>query len=494
MNAKLRHYPAFADTAPVKSVDDCDSARQFMRAYANYKQAHPDFDFHEPLGTPPKPPSPLPSLPEPKLEVQKILNGTPVHVGPVVQLQGPPGSATKGGLASVSDCSGTFIAKNWILTAAHCLVQPFSGDLDEGGAPAYVLDDAGNPILDDAGQPTFVIEGFRQWTILWGDASGMAIPSSNTPSSPDVAARLVTYAYQYIDHRWVGSGFPDLGLLYLPSTQVDQYLPGSPDLGSAMPLSLVPPDGTQNGTSYGWGPNPNLQLEEADWPIPFADYVTDSTVDQWALKLVLPGTQGTSFSGPLECHGDSGGPAVRLNEMNFIGNAIQVGVAGFVDPLVNAGQTCFSTPGDKLYWTRTDLAFDFIEQHLQLWTPGFSCRRTYTTGGTPDYANCWGLACNDDSDCSVLGDGFYCGGSAAIVQAAVQALGQTGCPGCAGAGVNDCSCVVGQCLPTAAIVSAGRACTTDSDCAPDAPTCVFSDAGDDGGAIGICEPSPDGGP
>jgi hypothetical protein len=49
INNKLRHFPQFANAVGIHCVRDCEGARAFNRAYAEYERAHPEFDLNEPM-------------------------------------------------------------------------------------------------------------------------------------------------------------------------------------------------------------------------------------------------------------------------------------------------------------------------------------------------------------------------------------------------------------------------------------------------------------
>jgi hypothetical protein len=58
MNRKLRSFPDFASAAGIRCVRDCESARAFTKAYAQYSRVHPGFDADQIVE--PDPPEPLP--------------------------------------------------------------------------------------------------------------------------------------------------------------------------------------------------------------------------------------------------------------------------------------------------------------------------------------------------------------------------------------------------------------------------------------------------
>ncbi len=515
MNAKLKYYQDFASKAGVSTVSDCASARLFERAYATYLGAHPGFDLHQPLGLGPHgPPPALPShIPPAQVQVQKILNGTSVQAAPVVQIQLFNAVGNETGL-----CSGTFIAKNWILTAAHCLpgVGPTFNDAGALAlSPEFLsyFSDSGAPLLTAggtntvSGAPAFVMEGYAGAVIYWAAApADEAIPGNSRidtsagvpPDNPNVADTLIALVYQYVDHRWTGwseyfdevaaggqqldgstlplasidiDGF-DVALIYVPPTY-DADLPGSPDNGSAMAVSLVPSQ--DNGSFFGWGlgtSTNSTQLSQGVLPSPFTE-----------LGDFLSFTVPSGYSGPVVCHGDSGGPAVRV--VNIPTDDAGAGGAGFaivgvtheVDSL---NPSCGQNAGDRMNWVRTDVELDFINSTIQRWEPQFSCRTiTDANTGQADFAECWGTPCNGPFDCNL--PNTTCVG----LQQFTLGYGQM-CPGCAFTDPSGgCGCVKGECLPNVSPSTMGQSCVTDSECGSDAPTCVLPP--DDGGAIGTCQ-------
>jgi hypothetical protein len=269
MNNKLKHYPALAKEASLSSVSDCATARIMYTAYAAYQQAHPGFDRYEPIEVLPAPPPRPPRQPSVS-SVQKIYNGTAVtgsdvNAQPIVLIQYntnipvttvlcntiPAECITNDAGALVVRpqvyCTGTFISRNWILTAAHCLFKsgaslPFDDQFTSGS-------DGGENI-----PPQW--ERWYPWTVSWPNADGNA--------TVGLASRVLTAdALQIPDPRYIGvmdytqveapsaTSTPfDSALIYLPPDDNDGNLPPDPTT-SAMALSQVIPDSTTSLQAFG---------------------------------------------------------------------------------------------------------------------------------------------------------------------------------------------------------------------------------------------------
>jgi hypothetical protein len=436
MNAKLRHFPDFAAHAGVSDVVDCATGRAFMAAYSAYESAHPGFDANQPLDAPP--PSARPPLPPPHapavFEVNKILNGTPVQNAPVVRISGGPIKQTASGPVSAV-CTGTFIAKNWIATAAHCV------------APVPI-DQAGNPTGDPNFTPTLLpiiekLSGWFGWTIDWADTNGMAIGPDGSVPGPQVAAELRTIALQYPDPRWVGysefqtvGAYPnDFALLYLFHDN-DAFLPPNPDaFGSTMRVSLKSPQLSETPTYYGSGLSNGLILLSQVGTYPPGTF----SVNDFADSVLVP----PSYTGPSVCEGDSGGPLVRTISIGP-GGAQSQSIYGVLSSIKNAAMLCAGS-GSTVFWARADQEIGWINRAMKEWNgQSFFCDELPQTGGTdPEFAQCWGRPCASDMDCQPTST---MAGVQAVTSFCDRPLaGNNGvCPVCAPA--QNCDCVVGQCL------------------------------------------------
>lgn len=426
---KLKHYPALASEYGRTSVSTCDEARSFMSAFHSFRQSHPAFDAHEALDlphvTPPRPPGFTPDL-----QITKLLNAQVESNSPVVRLCSNRGTTARcdpNDPANAGDlCTGTFIAKNWIATAAHCMGFGLGLDIFNPEAGGVPLPDGGFEIV-----PSGAWHGWYPWTIAWTDGSGSPIPPGATlPDNGSVAAELTTLALQYPDDRWMGStglttqdnAAYDFALLYLPTDENDHLLPPNADNGSAMRESRRTPDPTELTAWYGAGPTSNTLM---------GAFTPTIQVDSDGLTISSIANTGD----PLGCEGDSGGPIVRAVSISG-GGSFQVLEATLSGTSSKDISGC-ATVGATTYWVRTDAESDFIDKSVA--EQGGVCELFPSTNFSLDYAKCWGDPCQADMDCP---SGQSCRGSGTI---GVQVIPP--CPVC-GSTAPACGCVQGQCLPT----------------------------------------------
>jgi hypothetical protein len=404
MNNKLRVYPEFAAALGMSSVSSCESARAFMSGYVDYLARFPDFDANQPLAALPSGSVSLPAGASGSYQVKKILNGDPaVQINQVVRLEFM--TSNNGPV----DCTGTFIAKNWILTAAHCI------------SPAAI-----DPCVQ-AGIPITVGQCVPQWReySLWS-AFGAAFQVTNAWAlayvHPDWPGRdpsqnsefgQLTPAQQTANARF------DLALLYLGD---DRMLPPDVEQDGAMRLSLSNPVATTPYTFYGAGaPNDTLLQSRDNGELAF--HVNADTIDATVLDTTASAL----------CPGDSGGPLTRV--VNVQTNTGTRDVKAIV-AVANFGLgACISTEaGESLVWTRIDNQLDFIEEAQQHWNgPDFQCvKRSSTSDALDEIAECWGDPCSMNSDCT--GPSQYCS------RAGEDFMTCSVCP------QGGCDCIKGQCL------------------------------------------------
>jgi hypothetical protein len=418
MRKKLRDYPEFATESGIGAVTNCEEARAFKESYERYSEAHPGFDANQELGPPPDvladPDGAMPTL-----EVGKILNGQPPSpelgaypLSAVVRLVPIDGPRSHGG----GICTGTFIAKNWIVTAAHCLAittRPQSIPLE-------------NRVSGD-------VYGYARWQVDWADEDG------NTHSFSRITA-LAEDILQHPDPRWIGTSTRyDFALLYLSQNRYDQLLPGRADFGAAMRIALDEPDSSDVYSIAGYGssmPNPTIdQLVLRSGVIGEAEFFPPA--NEFSRMVV-------TASEPTVCHGDSGGPLYTIENIPIpmlpaglppgpTTVPILRGVATSDRPRVSGPPQC-ANPGDTQFWAPVHNERLFIEERMALWhsDPAFRCRPGRPVGGGVNtIGECWGQPCRRAGDC---GSG-YCSRPGSSFR-------NSTCQACLG----DCSCVVGQCL------------------------------------------------
>lgn len=400
MNNKLRHFPEFAAVAPVASVSNCEEARVFFKSYVEYNELYPHFDRDEPIDGPELPPPEAP--PFVPAEVTKVMNGTGDKLLPVVGI-------TNG----QHGCTATFIAKNWMMTAAHCLRT----------APGFVP--------GTSPESAAKVFSWVSYNVSFAGPQGIV--------SGDV--RTYPRTLQYKDPRYVGFQVADFrvahdfALLYvlhdydgsLPNNLPDQTGSNVPYLRVSLSLAV----NTASATIWGFGLPDQATLQRGG-------------VTQYNITAATGGPDGEVFTAPVPggtgapylCRGDSGGPLVDRYDIDP-GNgvpqpqSVAVGTwSGWADLGTN---DCADETGETVYWVRTEDERDFIGNTIDDFYPLFRCteKRSANASGFPDYMECWGRPCRLDSECA----------STEFCMGAPETL--TSCIGCPGGG---CDCIYGQCF------------------------------------------------
>jgi hypothetical protein len=350
-------------------------------------------------------------------------------------------------------CTGTFIAKNWIVTAAHCLAEVTDPSLKPGDAGFDLDAAASNPdVRDGRSKGARELFGYTKYRFRWPNASGdvtFGAPVEVTANTPDVL--------QYPDMRWVGgrtSAF-DFALLYLDKEHYDPILPRRSDLGAAMRISLSPPPAGKLSFVAGYAPSQTHLT---------ASSVTGVTALPRRFEAIVP-----SADAPQICGGDSGGPLYQLIDIAKIGEPPNVvpalmGVTNFVRPLDPDVDADCSTTGDTLGWWR--IAWDptatgdagtvddevaFIQRTMAFWNGGsftlagvslpvFECKAdTSLNSAAPDFLQCWGNACTSADDCA---ENEFCSDPGLEIHGTSRAAR---CNVCGSRG--NCLCIFGECLP-----------------------------------------------
>jgi hypothetical protein len=394
---KLADYPDFAATVGEPAVSTCAEARAFMQSYHDYSDEHPGFDADQPMPPIDDPPAALTARP-PVAEGQKILGGDTGFFGlahpkePVVHLfraTGPMGVLKE-------HCTGTFIAKNWIATAAHCLAevtQPPVGNEPSG------------------------LRGYTDWSIEFADVNGNF---TGTITSRDHSV------LQLPDELWMGgeSASHDFALLFLDKPTFDPWLPNPGD-GAGMLVQTTPP--ATSATTFISG-TAGSQLRTGTLP---------SISTNAAQILSVVGTAAQA----IPCQGDSGGPIFQTPSNNPAPTPVLLGVwHGWSVAPQNSAGTCPS-PADTLFWWRTDEtppASDstsaFIRDHVKKWIG--NCTDVPLPAGAKAM-QCWGTPCQTEDDCPQTPVKQFCN------KGSREYAGS--CPICAD---STCDCIQGQCLPS----------------------------------------------
>jgi hypothetical protein len=416
MNKTLSYYPDFAAELGMDTVATCEDGRAFMEGYRRYSDAHPGFDLDEPLGeltTPADTPQG-----DPTLTISKIINAQPHNLGaypnePVVRisfaLDPPPGRFF---------CTGVFIAKNWIATAAHCLLPA----TDQGPPPSAPFDFE-TVGLPGGGIPAARLWGYARWKVEWADANGR---ESTDPAAviQDDAETILQYPHPQFKGFTATTNDTDhdLALLYVDKSMYDRLLPPNAHDGSAMRISLRAPDKNIDQLSYeGF----QTAIPPQTPPLQRGDLI----MSQVAVNTQTIETLLTDAS-PKSCVGDSGGPLYRMTTGT---NSVPV-LHGVLASTLNGQLACAQT-GETDQWKRVDqTVLPFIEKAMQIWNgDGFTCKQPTPSA---DYVQCWGDPCDLITDCQA---GEFCSRPGLDLGGEFE-----DCETCHGA----CSCIVGQCLPT----------------------------------------------
>ena len=403
INAKLKYYPDLAARLGRDHIATCADGHDYDVAYEQYSAEHPGFDSDQPIEFEPR--APLPDQMPAAESEEKIAFGDIHPFAPVVQIQ-----TTYRGTSS--SCTGTFIAKNWIATAAHCL------NIGEG--PGVKADNA-----------------YYRFTIVWSDALGHVGRQVTIP-----------YVLQYLSPNYrgdFGQALPpkprggDFALLNVPEYYNSSLALSAPDGGDFMLLSMADSAPPPSSEAWGWG-QPASNLLESMPLDTYTPLFVDST-DNSALVGQIPSNP------PLLCHGDSGGPVVEKFQINDATTGEPTEVPAVVATLVGGEvmntktSQCLDQPGGPVAWARMSEQYHFIRASMRdIYGPDFQCKMLPIIGSTSKLAQCWLTPCQADADCA--GDPkTHCvnPGSASFFTCSPSR--------CAGTDIPVCGCIFGQCEP-----------------------------------------------
>jgi hypothetical protein len=336
INDRLEKHPEMAKGIGIDQVSDCAGAREFMKRYYEYTDAHPDFR----LAGPTKAEQFERFLSDPENvaadgadgpEVEKISDGALANQPKTVQIMRQV-SATK-----YEPCTASRLAGPLFITAAHCLKNP--ANHAEQSYQIFIRRQRAND-----------------------NSFGFVGGSAGKP--------LHIYALGHPAYAGKGDWDSDVALIYVLKDH-HALLQKEPDTYTANMLIATrsPADGDLQ-TFYGWGPTDNN-------PVNLGASRVRSTTQPWALFDVKAhyfyNVLGISNPITTMCRGDSGGPSIRSQMMD----GIFVGFTPTFDETLN----CPPGLNQTVYWSRVDEKLQWLQEAMnKLQTGPTKYRCVFTPG------------------------------------------------------------------------------------------------------------------
>jgi len=307
-------------------------------------------------------PAPAASSPEDTdTNASKIFQGVKTLSTPVVRIEWR--HQKRGRMPQELSCTATFIAQNWLLTAAHCVPNatdqnqppaiPFENTIPSNRATTYQID----IVQQTSGGTTRDFKLLNGGKDLW----------------------VTSYPYKlYAGTDTDSNAERDIALIYVDPKYGS--LLNDPEL-NALPIGAVKPVGTMD--LIGWGTTSNGSSVSND---PLAPpnggriTVTDGDVSAEKFSTVVTPT------GPRICGGDSCGPILSLVDGTFVISGVNSGAARALHtdcPIVGAGMS----------WSRVDTKLKWI-QEVMTKSHNSSCRTFHASTPTA-YTQCWTTRCDN---------------------------------------------------------------------------------------------------
>jgi len=509
MTRKLQSYPSLAEYAGLESVSSCDEALAYVRAYDQYSKQKPKFESEsDPKASAnaatakqrivlphlkvnggdqltnwgyPSQSNPT-ALPSPIVKITQVswfASGElePVRIKVGQNADGTPLYANEFGEAA-NYCTGTFLNRHWILTAAHCMAAVQLQSIwnnppaPDGGPSLYIMD-GGQP-----GDKYGVRVGVTSYMISWPDSVASGVYSETTDIFGVTAYQFPHESYDNVEQdesvppsaAHYRGHTPDIALLYLPPWNGASYwLAADVSKGAAVYIkaeedqvpNTLPFRIAGYGSSSGLGPDfrkltgaaapVDLTFADPTYPYGWDDPKLGKGGFGGALAVLQDGDSGV-------CHGDSGGPLyVDLAEDPFeTPTIIQYGIstamyqsppAGDPGPPIYACSNAGNVNGwmrlektkELIAWINGKMGSGAIAKNASEQDLFNKCRpdKLKTVGNV---YRCWGDPCSSSGDCP---DGQTCVGAGMdlIEEREICHV----CP-LAPDIFHSCECVRGQCM------------------------------------------------